>query len=84
MEKTIGAFIMRRQFGKVLQEVVVRGDRYIVERQEDNKFLECAIAGEATYIVSDDAHLLALRNYRGIEILTPSVLLAVLEQGRDE
>ncbi len=32
MEKTIGAFIMRRQFGKVLQEVVVRGDRYIVER----------------------------------------------------
>ncbi|MBI4318475.1 MAG: type II toxin-antitoxin system Phd/YefM family antitoxin [Chloroflexi bacterium] len=32
MEKTIGAFAVRRQFGKVLQEVVAKGDRYVVER----------------------------------------------------
>ncbi|MCL5266364.1 MAG: type II toxin-antitoxin system Phd/YefM family antitoxin [Chloroflexi bacterium] len=32
MEKTIGAFAVRRQLGKVLQEVVAKGDRYVVER----------------------------------------------------
>jgi len=32
MEKTIGAFEARRQFGKVLREVVAKGDRFVVER----------------------------------------------------
>ena len=32
MEKRIGAFEARRQLGKVLQEVVANGDRYLVER----------------------------------------------------
>ncbi|MBI2955029.1 MAG: type II toxin-antitoxin system Phd/YefM family antitoxin [Chloroflexi bacterium] len=32
MEKKIGAFAVRRQFGKVLQEVIARGDSYVVER----------------------------------------------------
>lgn len=32
MERTIGAFDARRRFGRVLNEVVARGDRYIVER----------------------------------------------------
>ena len=32
MERTIGAFDARRTFGKVLNEVVARGDAYVVER----------------------------------------------------
>ena len=32
MEKTIGAFEARRQFGRILQEVLGRGDKYVVER----------------------------------------------------
>ncbi len=32
MERTIGAFDARRQFGKVLNEVIAKGDRYVVER----------------------------------------------------
>ena len=32
MERTIGAFDVRRQFGKVLNEVVARGDTYVVAR----------------------------------------------------
>lgn len=32
MEKTVGAFEIRRNFGKVLQEIAARGDKYIVER----------------------------------------------------
>src|SRR5438270_13382002 len=32
MERTIGAFDARRQFGKVLNEVAAKGDAYVVER----------------------------------------------------
>lgn len=32
MEKTIGAFEARRQFGKILQEVTARNDKYVIER----------------------------------------------------
>jgi len=32
MERTVSAFDARRSFGKVLQEVVAKGDRVIVQR----------------------------------------------------
>ncbi len=32
MEKTVGAFEARRSFGKIIQNVAARGDRYVVER----------------------------------------------------
>lgn len=32
MEKTVGAFEIRRNLGKVLQDIAARGDKYIVER----------------------------------------------------
>jgi uncharacterized protein len=38
---------------------------------KDNKFLEVAIAGNATDIVSGDADLLVLHPYRGVVIRTP-------------
>lgn len=41
----------------------------VVEDESDNRILECAIEGAADYIISGDAHLLKLREYRGIRIL---------------
>ena len=32
MEKTVGAFEIRRNLGKVLHDIAARGDKYIVER----------------------------------------------------
>jgi len=32
MEKVVAAFEARRQFGKILQEVLSRGDRFVVKR----------------------------------------------------
>lgn len=37
----------------------------------DNKFLECAVAGKATCIISGDKHLLKLHEFNGIPILKP-------------
>jgi putative PIN family toxin of toxin-antitoxin system len=36
----------------------------------DDRFLEAGVTGRADYIVSGDRHLLELKNFRGIEILT--------------
>ncbi|MDQ3929042.1 MAG: putative toxin-antitoxin system toxin component, PIN family [Chloroflexota bacterium] len=49
---------------------------------DDDRVLECAIAGGADYIVSGDKHLLGLGEYEGIRILSPAEFLRVLEQER--
>jgi putative PIN family toxin of toxin-antitoxin system len=38
--------------------------------EDDNRVLECAVAGRADFIVSGDKHLLRLGSYEGIAILT--------------
>lgn len=42
---------------------------------DDNKFLECALAGNAKHIISGDEDLLALDPWRGIRILSPRAFL---------
>jgi len=43
---------------------------------DDEMILECALAAEADYIVSGDKrHLLPLRQFRGIPIVSPSDFL---------
>ena len=37
----------------------------------DNIFIETAVAGNVDYIVSQDNHLLKLKEFRGIQIITP-------------
>jgi putative PIN family toxin of toxin-antitoxin system len=37
----------------------------------DDKFLEAAVAGKASYIISGDKHLVKLSEYQGIQILKP-------------
>ena len=37
----------------------------------DDKFLEAAVAGNASYIISRDKHLLTLSEFQGIQILKP-------------
>lgn len=42
---------------------------------EDNRFLECAVAGRARYLVTGDQDLRELGSYRGIIILTAGEFL---------
>jgi len=42
----------------------------IKEDPDDNIILECAATGNADYIVTGDPHLLALKEFRGIKIVT--------------
>ena len=47
---------------------------------DDNKLFECALAGGAQFIVSGDAKVQAVKHYQGIEVLSPTLFLALIEQ----
>ena len=50
----------------------------IKEDPDDDKILECAVACKAKYIVSYDNHLLKLKEFRRIKILTPKEFLRLI------
>jgi predicted nucleic acid-binding protein len=45
---------------------------------EDNMVLECAIEGQAQYVVSGDNDLLVLKEFRGIQIVRASDFVKVV------
>jgi len=49
----------------------------IVEHSSDNKFIECAVAGNADYIITNDKHLLKIKYFRNILIMTPKEFLSI-------
>ena len=49
--------------------------------ESDNRYIECAVAGNAQYIVSGDEHLLGVGEYQGIIIVIPATFLTLLAAG---
>lgn len=47
---------------------------FIKNDPDDNKILECAVAGKADLIVSADSDLIKLKNFQGIGIVHPKTL----------
>lgn len=52
----------------------------VKDDSDDNKFVEAAIAGKADYIITQDNHLLKIKEFRGIKILTPKQFLDILKK----
>ncbi len=52
---------------------VVPGDR------EDDKFIDCAVEAQADCIISGDSHLLQIKAFREIPILSPKEFLQIGE-----
>jgi len=47
----------------------------VEEDPDDDKFIECAVALKADFIVSGDKALIAIQDYMGIRIVTPKEFL---------
>lgn len=69
-----------------LYVIRLRGERVEPERRvkvcrdpHDDMFLEVALDGGASYVVSKDSDLLTLSPFEGIPIITPAEFLAELE-----
>jgi putative PIN family toxin of toxin-antitoxin system len=65
------------KIGKFVQ--VTRKAHVVVEHPADDKFIECALAANAEYIVSGDKHLLKVGSYKKPQILSVNEFLQVIE-----
>jgi putative PIN family toxin of toxin-antitoxin system len=61
---------------KLLKVAVITQDGpkldVIVDDPPGNKYLECAVAGRADFIISGDRHLTDLKLFQGIRIMSPA------------
>ncbi|OPX88190.1 MAG: hypothetical protein A4E53_02136 [Pelotomaculum sp. PtaB.Bin104] len=84
--KKIGTIIKRQELLMALLDVdntifvypKIRLD-VIKDDPEDNRVLECAADGKVKFIVSGDNHLLALKEFQGISIVSPAEFLVLLK-----
>ena len=73
----IGSLVRRFQRRGIV--VVPTETLSVVQRDEsDNRFLECAVAGSADYLVSGDDDLLSLGSYERVQIVRAADFLAML------
>jgi putative PIN family toxin of toxin-antitoxin system len=66
----------------VFRKAIITQDLYVTDRlttdPTDNKFLACALEGQADYVVSRDPHLLNLKHFHTIQIVeVPAFVRAV-------
>jgi len=77
--RDVGRFL--RYVGKRTTLVKVRSKFKVVnEDPRDDVFLNTAYSGKADYIISGDKHLIPLREFRGIRIVTVSEMLDILDR----
>jgi putative PIN family toxin of toxin-antitoxin system len=74
MKRTIEKIISISEIVEPKQKIDI-----VKEDPDDNKILECAIEGKAECILTKDNHLLKIREYAGIRILTPLEFLKILK-----
>ncbi|MDI6602973.1 MAG: putative toxin-antitoxin system toxin component, PIN family [Patescibacteria group bacterium] len=48
----------------------------IKKDSSDNKILECALEAKASFVISGDKHLLEVKEYKGIKIISPKKFLS--------
>ncbi len=53
----------------------------IFDDPDDDKIVECAVFSGAQYIISGDDHLLKLKVFRGIKIVTPAEFFKIINLG---
>jgi putative PIN family toxin of toxin-antitoxin system len=73
--KSVQTAVQRFQRFATIVEPVLTID-IIKEKENDNRILECAVAGKVDYLVTGDKrHILPLRSIQGIPIVTVSQFL---------
>lgn len=51
----------------------------VKEDPKDNKIIECAVEANVNYLISQDNHLLKLKEFKGIKIITPKEFLDLVK-----
>ena len=77
-DEEIAAFLKNLRATAIVVEPEITLD-VVKDDPDDNRVVECALAGGASYIVSGNTHLLELKEYNQIIILNPVGFLAALK-----
>ena len=77
-ENEIGYLLYREILPHFKIVIAEKGKSIVTADPSDDKFIWCALAGKARYIITSDKHLLSFRSHQGISILTPSAFLKSL------
>jgi hypothetical protein len=69
-------FILHHEILPCFEIVTARTGPVIVWHDpSDDKFIRCALSGKARIIISGDQHLIAIKSYGNIKIVTPAEFL---------
>lgn len=84
--RSTGRGIQRLGQGHLARALVTNAPRRatVLADEADNMVLDCALSCGADAVVSGDRHLLALRSFEGIQIVTPAEFLALSEAAATE
>jgi putative PIN family toxin of toxin-antitoxin system len=83
-EKLLEKFKLPPDKVKEFLEIIVFNSQIVYPKKKlnivkkdpsDNKILECALEAKTSFIISGDRHLLEIREYKGIKIITPKEFL---------
>lgn len=69
-----------RAIAKIATVVKTQPHLHILADEPDNRILECAVEVKADLIVTGDKHLLSLKHFRDIDIITLSGFLEVIKK----
>ena len=73
---------IKKSVGKIIsisKIVIPKGKLNVVKDDpEDDKILECAVEGNVDYIISYNKHLLKLKKFKEIKIITPEEFLKLI------
>ena len=73
---------MKKTVDEILEmsEIVEPKEKFdiIKEDPEDNIIIECAVEGKVDYIITKDTHLLNLKEFKGIKIITSKDMISLL------
>jgi putative PIN family toxin of toxin-antitoxin system len=74
-------YILYKEILPYFEVVHVKVGKIIIQEDPaDDMFIRCALSSKADVIISGDSHLLALKSYQKVKILTPSQVLKELEE----
>ena len=73
--------IIEQELLPYVYPIKVKRPLYIIsEDPSDNKFLELAVTGKTDFILSGDKHLLDLKKFHGIKIITPAEFFTLFKK----
>ena len=72
------AYILEKIFACITLITPIEKINVIRDDPDDNKIVECALAASADYIITYDKHLLNIKEFEGVKIITPNEALRIL------